>query len=243
MRSRPPQQPEHRPADLPAGPARYLSEAESLTFLERHGLPTVPHRLCRSEEAARNAYRQLGGGVVVVKGCSPELPHKSEHGLVIVGVDSEEGVAAAFEKVQARMELLRLAPAAIVAPMVKDRRELVLGARVDPTFGPVLMLGDGGKYVETIGDVAVLLPPVTMDEVRQALFARRIAPILKGLRNEPPFDIEPFCAAAVRLGAIIMDGADVIASIDLNPVMVGRKGEGIVIVDALVERVMATAGS
>jgi acetate---CoA ligase (ADP-forming) len=222
----------------PSGRSRFLNEAQSLAFLKSHGLPTVPHRLCRSAAEAQDAYRALGGPVAM-KACSIDVPHKADHGLVRLGIHSECDVARVFADLQAKVDALALAnDGVIVARMAAGRREVVLGAKVDPIFGPVLLIGDGGRYVEALGDSVLLLPPVSVEEVRDALFTLRIAPVLRGVRGEPPLDVEPLCVAAVRLGQIIRAAADQIASIDLNPVLVGASGEGIVIVDALVERVV-----
>ena len=203
---------------LPIGESRFLSEAESLGLLAACGLPTVPHRVCRSEAEALEAYRALGSGRVVLKGCSAEVPHKSDHGLVVLAVNSEADVALSYRRIAGTCAALGVkSDGVIVARMVDGVRELALGARIDPVFGPAVMLGDGGRYVEILGDVALLLPPFTEDDVHDALATLRIAPVLRGVRGEPPADVAPFCAAAVRLGEIIMGGRAEIASIDLNP--------------------------
>jgi len=124
----------------------------------------------------------------------------------------------------------------IVAAMASAVRECALGARLDPVFGPVVMVGDGGKYVETMPDVAVLLPPFSCEDVLEALQRLRIAPLFAGVRGEPPLDAEALADAALKLGTLIASAEGRIASIDLNPVMVGARGAGIVVADALVER-------
>ncbi len=221
---------------LPAGSARFLSEWDSLQLLAAHGLPVVPGRLVRTRDEAVAAFRAVGGPVVV-KGCSADVPHKSEAGLVRLGVATEADAGAAFEAQWARLAELKVArDGVIVAAMVKGRRELALGARVDPYFGPIVLVGDGGKYIEALGDVALLLPPFDPDEVLAALGRLRIAPILDGVRGEPPLDLAPLCAMAVRLGQLMVAAAGRIASIDVNPVIVGAAGESAVVVDALVER-------
>jgi len=221
---------------LPEGPARFLNESESLTLVAMHGIPTVPHRLCRSEAEAREAFRALGPRVAV-KACSAEVPHKSEHGLVALGVAGEEAVAAAFAEQWRKLETLGVArDGVIVAPMATAARECALGARLDPVFGPVVMVGDGGKYVEAMPDVAVLLPPFSREDVLEALARLRIAPLFEGVRGEPPLDAGALADAALKLGTLIASAEGRIASIDLNPVMVGARGAGIVVADALVER-------
>jgi hypothetical protein len=199
-------------------------------------LPIVPHRLCRTEAEARTAFRTLGGPVAV-KACSADCPHKSDLGLVALNVQNEADAAVAFTRLWNRLKELDLnRDGVIVAPMVNGRREFAVGARVDATFGPVVMIGDGGRYVEVLGDFVLLLPPFEVDDVREALFGLRIAPILRGVRGEPPLDIEPLCQSVVRLGQIMVAAGGQITSIDLNPVMVGATGEPMAIVDALVER-------
>ncbi len=224
---------------LPEGSARFLNEADSLALLAEHGIPVVPHRLCRSEAEAREAFRSLGPKVAV-KACSAEVPHKSEHGLVALGIGSEDAVADAFATQWRKLGALGVPrDGVIVAAMASAARECALGARLDPVFGPVVMIGDGGKYVEAMPDVAVLLPPFSRDDVLEALARLRIAPLFKGVRGEPPLDADALAEAALKLGTLIVSAEGRIASTDLNPVMVGAKGAGIVVADALVERARA----
>jgi len=225
------------PVVLPPGTGRFLDEAASLAIVAGAGLPVVPHRLCRGTAEARAAFAALGGGPVAVKGCSPDLPHKSEHGLVALGLADADDVAAAFDAQMAAMARLGAGDrAVIVAAMARGRRELMLGARRDPTFGPVVLVGDGGKYVEALGDVAALVPPFTAEDVIEALMGLRIRPILAGVRGEPPADLAAYAAAAVALAALMAAAGPAIAAVDLNPVLVGASGTPTLILDALVER-------
>jgi acyl-CoA synthetase (NDP forming) len=221
---------------LPPGHGRFLNEAESLALLAAHHLPVVPHRLCRSEREACIAFRDLGSPVAV-KACSADVPHKSEHGLVALNLVSEAAVAQAFTAQMAKLDEVGATPdGIIVAAMAAGRREFVLGAKLDPVFGPVVMIGDGGKYVEALPDVALLLPPFAAADAREAILGLRIAPILNGVRGEPPIDIDALAQAALQLGAIIAGADGRIASIDVNPMLAGAAGQGAVILDALVER-------
>jgi acyl-CoA synthetase (NDP forming) len=221
--------------DLAGGGKRFLNEADSLALLAANGIAVAPQRLCRSEAEARAALRALGGPVAV-KACSAEVPHKSEFGLVALDLVSEDAVGAAFQAQWRKLGEMNVArDGVIVAAMVAGRREFVVGARIDARFGPVVMLGDGGKYVEALQDFVLLLPPFDADEVLQALARLHIAPLLQGVRGEPPLDLAAVAAIAMRLGEIMQAGAGRIVSIDLNPVMVMAQGEGAVVADALVE--------
>jgi hypothetical protein len=122
----------------------------------------------------------------------------------------------------------------LVEKMAVGRRELMIGARIDPVFGPVVVVGDGGKYVEAMPDVELLLPPFGAAAVRQALSRLRIAPLLEGVRGEPAMDIDAFSAAVVAVGRLMADDQSTVISLDINPVVVGSAGEGCRAVDAVV---------
>jgi acyl-CoA synthetase (NDP forming) len=126
--------------EFPAGKSAFLNEVESLALLARHGLPVVGHTLCRTAAEARAAFAELGAPVVV-KACSVDIPHKSEHGLVAVNVRSADEVARIFDEQWAKMGSMGAArDGVIVAAMRKAERELMIGARIDPAVRP----GGGG---------------------------------------------------------------------------------------------------
>ncbi|WP_407521458.1 acetate--CoA ligase family protein, partial [Methylobacterium oryzisoli] len=214
------------------GPVRLLNEAESLARLADAGLPVVPHRLCRTEEEALAALDALGAPVAV-KGCSRDVPHKSEFGLVHLGLREPEAVARA---VAACRDGLARAGAAfdgvIVAAMAQGRRELLIGAHRDPSFGPVVVIGDGGRYVEALPDSQILLPPFGPEAVRAALGRLRIAPILAGVRGEPPFALDAFVASVCAVGRLMEDPA--IDSLDVNPILVGTDDAACLALDAVI---------
>ena len=225
----------------PAGPAAMpggellLNEAESLAAVAAAGVPVVPHRLCHTPDAAVAAAAALGGPVVV-KGCSADLAHKSEHGLVRLDLTDPGAVRAAFEDCRRILEAggFRF-DGVLVAAMVRGRRELLIGAHRDPVFGPVVLVGAGGAYVEAMPDTALLLPPFGAADVRDALAGLRMAPLLAGVRGEAAMDVDAFAAAAVAAGRWMLDDPALL-SLDLNPVLPGRVGEGCVAVDAVVIR-------
>lgn len=222
---------------LPGDRAGALNEAESLALLAAVGLPVVAHRVCRTRDEAVAAFARIGGPVVL-KACSRDVPHKSEHGLVALRIEDAGTLGAAFDAQRATLARLGACDeGSIVAAMRAGLRELMLGAHRDPVFGPAVVVGDGGKYVEALRDTAVLVPPFTAGEVVEALRGLRIAPILDGVRGEPPADLGAFADIALALGRLLVAGdPDArIVSVDANPVIVGAEGEGAVLVDALVE--------
>ena len=174
---------------------------------------------------------------MVVKGCSADIAHKSELGLVQLGVGSGDEAGEVYTRMEdiIRKEGARF-DGVIVAAMAKGRRELMIGAHRDPVFGPVVVVGDGGKYVEVFKDTTILLPPFDAADVTSALARLRIAPLLKGVRGEPPMDIAALADAVVKIGELMRDDSARVTSIDLNPVLLDSEGKGCVVVDAVVFR-------
>lgn len=221
---------------MPDGDAHLLSEADSLALLGSAGIPTVPYRLCRGADEAVAAWKSLGPQVVV-KACSAQIPHKSEHGLVFIDVQTEDQVRDAWNACASRVAAMGLPlDGVIVAQRVRGRREFALGVRQDPQFGTVVMVSDGGKYVEALRDFVVLLHPFSESDVLAKLQQLRIAPILAGVRGEAPVDLGVVAKSAVALGALAAAHPGEIASIDLNPLIVGDAGQGGWAVDAVIER-------
>jgi acetate---CoA ligase (ADP-forming) len=223
----------HAPAAF-SQTSEMLNEADSLRLLADAGVPVVKFQLCQSAEEAAAAVAALGAPVAV-KGCSADIAHKSELGLVRLGLTGADQVRRAFadmkqslEKHDARFD------GAIVAQMARGRRELMIGARIDPVFGPVVLIGDGGKYVEAMPDVQLLIAPFTTVEVQAALQRLRIAPLLAGVRGEPALDVDAFCAAVMAVGRLMTDSKSGVVNLDLNPVLVGAAGEGCVALDGVV---------
>jgi acyl-CoA synthetase (NDP forming) len=175
------------------------------------------------------------GASVAVKACSPNIAHKSEWGLVRLNVRTGDEVRSAYDDFD---KTLRIAGAkfdgVILASMVKGRRELMVGGHWDPVFGPVVVVGDGGKYVEAMPDVQLLIPPFSYPEVERALSRLRIWPLFGGVRGEPPMDVQAVCDVVVKVGHMMRNIGLGVVSLDLNPVIVLDDGQGCVVVDGVV---------
>ena len=224
---------------LPVQPVdvHMLDEADSMKLLKQLGVDTVAQAICSDAQQAMAAFKNLGGVPVVVKGCSSLTSHKSEYGLVALNLRNENDVAKAFDDItrNAKKHGLTLS-GVIVAAMARGQRELMIGAKIDPVFGPVVLVGDGGKYVEAMPDMQVLLPPFNTAQVKTALGKLRIAPLLHGVRGDPPMDVDAFARMAVVVGDAMAAGTRGITQLDINPVIVAAAGQGCVAVDAVVYR-------
>ena len=216
---------------LPSGEIRALNEAEGLAMLAQAGIPVVEHRLCRHEDEVQAACRALGAEVVM-KACSRDIPHKSDHGLVALEVADP---VSEFRRQRERVgELGAWFEGVIVARRAARGRELALGARLDPQFGPVVLVGDGGVYLEALQDFRLLLPPFSQQDVLAKLGELRIAPLLGSLRGQPARDVPAFARMAVKLGEAMLAWNGAVAAVDVNPVIVFETGAGALAVDALV---------
>ncbi len=222
----------------------FLNEWESRRLIGCFGLPLVETRLVTVADLAPRAAEELGYPVVV-KVCSADLPHKSDVGGVAVGLADAAEVTAACRETEA--EVRRRAPGAVIEGFLVQRQargglELALGVKIDPVFGPIVMVGAGGVLVEALRDFRLLLPPVDPTGAEEALRALRIGPLWDGARGQPPLDLPAAVDLLVSLGEAARSLAGAVEEIDLNPVLVRRRGEGAVVLDALV-RVPAGSGA
>jgi acetyltransferase len=195
------------------------------------GIPFAPEVLAADAEAAVRAADQVGYPVVV-KLCGDNVAHKSERGLVVVGLSDAEAVRRTTDDLLSRAVPEDGATGVLVAPVVRGNRELIAGANLDPTFGPTVVVGLGGVLTEALADVSVRLAPLDHAEALSMLDDLRSQALLGPLRGEPALDRDAVADVLVALGAVREVDAGPVSSIDLNPLIVcdGRP----VAVDALV---------
>jgi acyl-CoA synthetase (NDP forming) len=223
-------------AGLPSLPARVLSEHEAKQLLALAGLPAVPERLARTAEEAQQAAQALGYPVAL-KINSPDILHKSEIGGVLLGVATAQAVAEGFrvlhERATAKAPQARL-DGVLVAPMIGDGVETILGVKHDPVFGPVVMFGLGGIFVEVLKDVTFRIAPFGVEEARKMIREVKGFPLLDGARGRPKADVEALARALSSLSIYAASQAGRLDSIDVNPFIVRPVGKGGVAVDALI---------
>jgi acyl-CoA synthetase (NDP forming) len=212
-----------------------LTEREAKPVLAAYGLPVVPEALAGSAEAAVAAAARFGFPVVL-KVESPDIPHKTEAGAIRLDLRDAAAVreahaaildSAARHAPQARLQ------GVLVQPMVAHGIEILLGARVDPLFGPIVMVGAGGVLAEWLADSAAALAPLDQATARGLIGRLRAARLLCGFRGSAPVDLDALAGIVVRLSECIADHAATIAEIDVNP-LVCAGGARIVAVDALI---------
>jgi len=216
-----------------AGP---LDEFTSKAVLRACGVRTSEGRLVATVDEAVAAAREIGFPVAL-KACATNLSHKSEHGLVKLGLTDPEAVTTAAADVEARLRARGPAAAAcrwLVERMAPPGVEVVVGAHRDPTFGPIVLVGLGGIFVEVLGDVAFGLAPLDRARATAMIHALRGYPLLAGARGRAPADEPALVDALVAVSELAWSARDRVAEIDVNPLIVQPRGQGAIAVDALV---------
>jgi acetate---CoA ligase (ADP-forming) len=204
-----------------------LSEVEVAGVLEAYGIPVVPHRFARSADEAVAAAGELGWPVVA-KVVSPRIVHKSDVGGVVVGIEDADAVREAFGRLTAEVPARAgIDPGEVegvlLQAMVRGGKETIVGMTLDAQFGPVLMFGLGGIYVEALGDVVFGVQPVTDEDAREMVRSIRGAALLQGTRGEPPSDLAALEEVLQRVSQLVGDH-EAIVEMDLNPLIVHASG-------------------
>lgn len=215
----------------PAASGRWLPEPEALRLLATYDLPVIPHRLARSAEEAAAAAQELGCPVAM-KIVAPDILHKTDIGGVMLNIPTPEAAGASFTTLYHRLtpHPSRLTiDSILVARMAAPGTEVILGMLRDSQFGPAVMAGLGGIFVELYQDVAFRLPPLTPAGARAMLLELKAAPLLTGYRGQPPRDLDALATCACAVGRIAAEHPE-IHEMDLNPVLAYERG--CVIVDA-----------
>jgi acetate---CoA ligase (ADP-forming) len=211
-----------------------LTEIEAKQVFSLYGLPITQTALARTEEEAVQLASKIGFPVVM-KIVSPDILHKSDAGGVKVNIKDEKSVREAFQTILKNSKAYK-ADANIhgiaVQEMAPWGTEVILGSVNDPTFGPTMMFGLGGIFVEVLKDVTFRVSPVSSSQAERMLGEIRGAPILAGVRGEAPRDRAALADTICRYSAMILDLQDEVAESDANPVLVYEEGRGLKVVDA-----------
>lgn len=208
-----------------------LSEVEAKAALGDAGVPVTATSLAQTREAAA-AQAEAMGYPVALKVVSPNVAHKSDVGGVVLGLESHEEVAEAYDEIIRSVQAAQ--PSATiegvsVQEMASPGVEVIVGVTTDPQFGPVMMFGLGGIMVEVLGDVAFRLAPLGEGDARDMIDEIQGRQVLDGVRGQPPVDLGAIEAMLDRVSVFAAEHPEV-AELDLNPVIASP--EGAIAVDA-----------
>jgi acetate---CoA ligase (ADP-forming) len=213
-----------------------LTEVEAKELFALYGLPVARTRLAKSQDEAIELAREIGYPVVM-KIVSPDILHKSDAGGVKVNIRDEAAAREAYNTIMKNASEYKYDAdihGIAVQEMAPWGTEVILGSINDPTFGPTLMFGLGGIFVEVLKDVTFRVTPVSASQARRMFDEIRGAPILAGVRGEEPRDKEALADVICAYSTMILDLDEEISESDANPVLVYEVGRGVKVVDARV---------
>jgi acetyltransferase len=209
-----------------------VGDAESRRIMEAYGIAIPQSELARNPEEAVTIAERIGYPVVM-KIASPDILHKTDIGGVKLNIMEASDVRDAFDLLMYRAQ--RYMPqadvwGAQVQQMVPQGREVLIGINRDPQFGPLLVLGLGGIYVEVLKDVSFRIAPVARWEAEEMINELRSSALLRGLRGEQPADVEAIVDCMLRVSQLAVDFPEIV-ELDINPLMVQEEGKGAVALD------------
>ncbi len=207
-----------------------LDEDASMALIAAKGVAVPQRQICTTVQQA-TAFLDTCPQGIVLKANSAQIPHKSEHGLVRVGLQQPDDIARHFAEIAAKLDDMAVPFQGVLAAQMLDKGvELVIGGHIDPVFGPVVIVGEGGIAVEAMPDNQLLFPPFTLPDVRAAVARLRIAPLFDGVRGAAPLDVQAIYQAMQAVADLLEN--DGVVSVDINPLI--ATAQGAVAADALV---------
>lgn len=210
----------------------YTLGLESLEVLKEYGIPTVGTGIATTVEEAEEIAEEIGYPLVM-KILSPQISHKSDVGGIKLNLENAEDVRNAYNEMMDKIP--KIAPEAVLEgvqlqKMLSDGLEVIIGMVKDPTFGPMLMFGLGGIYVEILKDVSFAIAPVNEIEVKEMIEDIKTFELLEGSRGDNPKDIKTISDVILRISQLVTDFPE-IAEFEINPLMVFDDGDGALAVD------------
>jgi acetyl coenzyme A synthetase (ADP forming)-like protein len=210
-----------------------LFDYEVREVLQTYGIPLIASEPAKNlDEAVKAAHKM--GYPIVLKINSPDVVHKTDVGGVMLDIRSEQELGKAYNKLMSRLEKIKPKPqveGVIVQQMITHGKETIIGVSMDPNFGPLIMFGLGGIYVEIMKDVSFRIHPITDQDAVEMIQSIRGYPLLQGVRGEKPVDQQVLVDVLLRVSQLISDFHQ-IKELDINPLIVCHKGEQSRVVDA-----------
>lgn len=211
-----------------------VDELRSKQILAEYGIPILKEQFAVTREEAVQTADALGYPVAL-KIVSPDISHKTEAGGVELELFDSASVRSGFDRMMANVKRNRpeaLIEGVVVQQMASRGIEMVLGARVDPQFGPLVAVGFGGTLVEILRDTVIRLAPIDLSQAMKILASLRGYPLLQRYRGGPATDLDALAQAITRFSELVADNADLLQEVDVNPLI--ANGSGSICVDALI---------
>ncbi|MBL7160417.1 MAG: acetate--CoA ligase family protein [Candidatus Aenigmarchaeota archaeon] len=203
---------------------KMLSPGQTSALLKKHNIPAVKQFLAVSEKHAVTFAKRLGFPVVM-KISSPEIIHKTDSKGVLTGVSNEKEVSSAYETIlkNAKKHNPKARIDGVLVQQQLEGREVIIGAKQDPQFGPVLMFGLGGIFVEVLKDVSFRLIPIQQKDAREMISEIKGYPLLAGIRGEKPINFKKLESALLAVSKLV-EKTPKIKELDINPLFASPNG-------------------
>jgi acetyl-CoA synthetase (ADP-forming) len=211
---------------------RHVLGLEAFDILKAYGIPVVKTAFAKTAEGAISAAEEIGYPLVM-KVVSPQISHKSDIGGIRLSLQNAAEVKAAYQDMMENISK-KMTDASLegvqLQPMLSGGREVIIGMVRDPTFGPMLMFGLGGVYVEILKDVRFAIAPVNDNEAREMITGIKTYPLLAGIRGTKPSDIDALVDVILAVSRFVCHFPE-IEEFEINPLMVFEKEKGVLAVD------------
>jgi len=215
----------HRIIEKAKKEKRSLLETEAKELLREYGIPVPDFKLIKSEEEITELTKEINFPIVM-KIASPDIIHKTDAGGVKIGIKTEKEARIAYQEIifeAKKYNKKAKISGVIVYPMVPQGTEIIIGIMKDPHFGPVIMFGLGGIFVEVLKDISFRILPIEERDAGEMINEIKGSKILKGVRGEGPKDIKAIENLLLKISQLALENSE-ISEIDLNPVFVFEKG-------------------
>jgi acetyltransferase len=221
--------------ELIGGESGSLSERTSKAILAEYDIPITFERVVTSGAEAAAVAAEIGFPVVL-KVVSPDIPHKSEAGGVLLDLKDAEAVRAGYTQIVANVRSYKpdaSLQGVLVSEMVVGATEFFVGVTSDPAIGPIVVAGLGGIYIEVFKDAVTAVPPVTAAQAGELIQGLQSAPLLNGARGRAPLDSAAFADVIAKVSQLAVENGGLIREVDINPLLVLPNGRGVRAADAL----------
>jgi len=218
---------------LEASPHHTATLADGFDLLAAHGISVAPYRIATTQDQARE-YAEILGYPVAVKILTASPIHKTEAGAVVLNVETPHALDQVIKTLQDRPAYQKGGLGFLIQKMIRGGTEMILGARRDPVFGPVILVGMGGIFAELLQDTSVGIAPLTLTDAEDMLDELKGRHLLEGFRGRPPLDRVALVQALLRLSTLMVDFPS-IRQVDINPVMLFEEGKGLQAVDVRID--------
>jgi acetyltransferase len=219
-------------------PKRILDEYESKIILAQYGIPVVREHLAKDLSEAKKIAEKMGYPLAL-KVSSSDIPHKTEAGVIKLAIDSEDSLEKGFDEIMNSAISFNkdaMIDGVLIQEMAEKGVEVIVGMSCDEQFGPTLVFGLGGIFVDLFQDVALRVLPISSIDAGEMINETKASVLLKGYRGVAQMDIEAIVSTLLKVSQMVTDLKDVVQELDINPLLVYPKGKGVLAVDALIKK-------